>query len=195
MLLLTGACSQNDELPERTDTAAGQSLWLVDTTKMTGTNVRDVFPLVTQPVYTRAKDAPRHGLTEKAIVFQLDETVFIFPLWMMGVEMVNGNLNDTYFAVSYCPKTETTYVFNRQIDGKIHTFKASGVLYQDNLVYYDMETGKFPEVLTDKEGNTWNAFGVATDGPRKGEQLTGSVSYLGFWWAWEGIFESFNWVN
>jgi len=56
-------------------------------------------------------------------------------------------------------------------------------------------TGGFPEILTDNEDNTWNVFGVATSGPRKGDRLMGANSYLGYWWAWKGIFESFNHLN
>ncbi|MGM0622015.1 MAG: DUF3179 domain-containing (seleno)protein [Bacteroidota bacterium] len=320
IILLAGACSQNDGLPDSIINNTEKPEWLVDTAKMTGTTARDVFPLVTNLVYAPANDAPKKGLKDKAIVFQIDDTVLVFPYWMMGAEIVNGHLNDTHFAVSYCPKTKTTYVFNRQIEGEVHTFKASGVLYQDNLVFYDLETssfwsqmyfkcihgahvrkepelihsfettygnaleqfpdalvfvgypgekaafqshhetsyesgnmvlgllshtskpnelsvmnydllndkgliklenlmviynkkfsyidaffkppalsfeptGDFPEILTDNEGNTWNAFGVATSGPRKGDRLNGATSYLGYWWAWKGIFESFNHLN
>jgi len=320
VLLLAAACGENDDLPDTAEHSHDSSGWLVDTTKMTGTKVRDVFPLITQPYYIAASDAPRREMDDKAIVFKIDETVFIFPYWMMWVEVVNGSLNNTHFAVTYCPKTKTTYVFNRNIDGQLHTFRASGILYQDNLVYYDLETGSFwsqmyfkcihgahlrqepelihsfetsygtalglfqdayvfvgyagaqstiqshektspqsgnmvlglldhvlkpgdlsvvnlatlnqkglinlgthvvvydrefqyidafgspsgltfertgsfPDILTDNEGNTWDVFGVAISGPRQGQRLKGGISFLAYWWAWEGIYSSFNFLN
>lgn len=70
---------------------------------------------------------------------------FVFLYVLMGTEIVNGSLNDTHFAASYCPKTKTSYVFNRQIDGELHTFKASGVLF--NLRRMKPITGK-PTLLT-----------------------------------------------
>lgn len=320
LAMIVISCSQNEGMDEWLAEETSGSEWLVDTTMMTGTKVRDVFPLVTQPIFVAVKDAPRRSLSDKAVVFKLDETIFIFPYWIMGVEVVNGNFNNTHFAVTYCPKTKTTYVFNREINGELHTFKASGLLYQDNLVFYDLETeslwsqmyfkcihgehfrkvpemfhsfettydnalhqfpdakvfvdypgagntfqsslksapqsgdmvlglldhvlkpgdlsvvnfnelnntglinlgtnivvyhkeyryidaflvppgitfessGNFPGILTDNEGNTWDVFGKSVSGPRKGEQLSGVTSFLAYWWAWEGIYSSFNFIN
>jgi len=318
------ACDKTDQFVESDRQYNGNSGWLVDTTKMTGTSIMDVFPLVTEPVYTPAGDAPDKLLSDRAVVFVIDETVFIYPFWMLGVEVVNDQIGDTHFSVTYCPKTRTTYVINRELEGKIHTFRASGLLYQDNLVYYDMETGSFwsqmlfksikgahsgiepayinsfettygiakelfpeaivftdyagsarkksvpgsgtkslpasnnlvlglphlnikpgllpvvnysnlgevgivesgnilivwskphhyinafvsipgltfefknddfPSILTDDEGNIWDAFGHAISGPRKGDHLNPTVSYLALWWAWEGIFEKFDFIE
>lgn len=311
------------EINDRDKQENGNSGWLVDTTKMTGTSVIDVFPVVTEPIYTPAGEAPDKLLSDRAIVFMIDETVFIFPFWMMGVEVVNDQTADTYFSVTYCPKTKTTYVVDRELEGKIHTFRASGVLYQDNLVFYDLETGSywsqmlfksikgahsglepsyinsfettygiakeffpeamvftdyvgsgenksapgsrtksspssdnmvlglphpnikpgflpvvnfsnldeggiiesgnimivyskshhyinafvsvpdltfefkndFPYILTDDEGNIWDAFGNAITGPREGERLKETVSFHALWWAWEGIFEDFDFIG
>jgi hypothetical protein len=62
---------------------------------------------------------------------------------MMGVEVVNDMLDDVGFAVTYCPKTKTSYVINRKVNDNTYTFKASGLLYQDNLVYYDRESESY----------------------------------------------------
>ena len=321
LLFIPFACDKTTTEPEKQ--INGNSGWLVDTAKMTGTSVLDVFPLVTEPVYTPAGEAPDKLLSDRAVVFMIDETVFIFPFWMLGVEVVNDKIGDTHFSVTYCPKTRTTYVVDRELEGEIHTFRASGVLYQDNLVFYDLETGSFwsqmlfksikgahsglelvyinsfettyglakeffpeaivftdyvgftgnksvpgsgtksspasnnlvlglphhnskpgllpvvnyskrgeggiiesgnilivwskphhyinafvsisgvefefkkdfPYILTDDEGNIWDAFGNAISGPRKGDRLSGTVSYLALWWAWEGIFKDFDFMD
>jgi hypothetical protein len=320
--LFVFACDKAD-ITDLDEQHNGNSGWLVDTTKMTGTSLIEVFPVVTEPIYTPAGDAPDKFLSDRAVVFMIDKTVFIYPFWMMGVEVVNDQIGDTFFSVTYCPKTRTTYVINRYLDGNFHTFRASGLLYQDNLVYYDLETGSFwsqmlfksikgpnsglepvyinsfettygiakelfpeaivftdyigsgddrttpltsskslplsnnlvlalphhnnkpgflpvvnyntldemgiiksgnilivyskphqyinafvsipgvefefkndfPSILTDNEGNTWDAFGHAISGPREGERLNGTVSYLAFWWAWEGIFKDFDFIG
>ncbi len=321
LLIIPFACEKTITEPEKQ--INGNSGWLVDTAKMTGTSVIDVFPLVTEPIYTPAGEAPDKLLSDRAVVFMINETVFIYPFWMLGVEVVNDQVGDTHFSVTYCPKTRTTYVVDRELEGKIHTFRASGLLYQDNLVYYDLETGSFwsqmlfksikgahsglepeyinsfettyglakeffpeaivftdyvgravnkpvpgsgtksspasnnmvlglphhkikpgflqvvnfsnlgeggiietgniiivyskplhyinafvsipgvefefqndfPSILTDNEGNTWDAFGHAISGPREGERLNGTVSYLALWWAWEGIFKDFDFIG
>lgn len=43
---------------------------------------------------------------------------------------------------------------------------------------------KFPAVLIDQEGNEWDLNGRAVEGPRIGEQLNSTHSYIGFWFAW-----------
>ncbi len=39
-------------------------------------------------------------------------------------------------------------------------------------------------ILTDNEGNEWNLFGEAINGPRRGQKLDRVVSFIGFWFAW-----------
>ncbi len=45
-----------------------------------------------------------------------------------------------------------------------------------------------PIVMKDGEGNRWDVFGTAVEGPRKGEQLKAVRSYNGFWFAWADFF-------
>lgn len=41
-----------------------------------------------------------------------------------------------------------------------------------------------PVIMTDTEGNTWDLFGTAVSGPRAGEQLAMTQSYVAMWFAW-----------
>ena len=43
-------------------------------------------------------------------------------------------------------------------------------------------------ILEDNEGNRWNVFGEAVSGPREGEKLTTTRSYMGYWFGWAAIF-------
>ncbi|MDZ7771748.1 MAG: DUF3179 domain-containing protein [Balneolaceae bacterium] len=45
-----------------------------------------------------------------------------------------------------------------------------------------------PVVMEDGEGNRWNLFGVAVEGPRKGQRLQPTHSYTGYWFAWVDFF-------
>jgi hypothetical protein len=45
-----------------------------------------------------------------------------------------------------------------------------------------------PAVLEDNEGNRWDIFGRAVSGPRGGSQLTPTVSYNAYWFAWVAFF-------
>ena len=44
------------------------------------------------------------------------------------------------------------------------------------------------EVMTDNEGNIWNIFGKAVSGPRQGEKLGSTVSYIGYFFAWGAFY-------
>ncbi len=43
-------------------------------------------------------------------------------------------------------------------------------------------------VLQDDEGNIWNAFGIALSGPRAGESLKPTNSYISYWFAFVAFF-------
>ncbi len=49
-----------------------------------------------------------------------------------------------------------------------------------------------PVVMEDPDGNKWDIFGRAVEGPRAGEQLTPARSYIGYWYAWVDVFPIFH---
>ena len=55
-------------------------------------------------------------------------------------ELINDELGGDPILVSYCPLCGTALVFDRHIDGRVHNFGVSGLLYQSDLLMYDRET-------------------------------------------------------
>jgi hypothetical protein len=55
-------------------------------------------------------------------------------------ELVNDELGDDPILVSYCPLCGTALVFDRRLDGRVHNFGVSGLLYQSDLLMFDRET-------------------------------------------------------
>jgi hypothetical protein len=43
-------------------------------------------------------------------------------------------------------------------------------------------------ILTDSEGNHWNVFGEAVSGPRSGQKLSATASFIGFWFSWGAFY-------
>ena len=43
-------------------------------------------------------------------------------------------------------------------------------------------------ILTDNEGNQWDIFGEAMEGPRKGQKLKEVVSFIGYWFTWGSFY-------
>jgi len=55
-------------------------------------------------------------------------------------EIVNDNIGDTEFAVTFCPLCRSAIVFDRNVGSDILDFGVSGFLYESNLLMYDNKT-------------------------------------------------------
>ncbi len=55
-------------------------------------------------------------------------------------EIVNDSINDTHFAVTFCPLCGSAIVFDRQVNGDVLRFGVSGLLWESNLLMYDTKT-------------------------------------------------------
>ncbi len=118
------------------------------------------------PIYERV-----HGIINdgKAKVYQfnnfqggtsiIEDTQVIEPIIIVGNQ-------DQNFIVSFMGRLE---------DGSTPQFEVANV--PDPSV-----------ILTDDDGNLWNIFGEAVSGPRQGEKLTPTKSFMGFWFAFGGFF-------
>lgn len=47
---------------------------------------------------------------------------------------------------------------------------------------------ELPVIMKDNDGNRWNIFGEAVEGPRKGERLTPTQSFNGYWFAFADFY-------
>ncbi|MDH4034744.1 MAG: DUF3179 domain-containing protein, partial [candidate division Zixibacteria bacterium] len=47
---------------------------------------------------------------------------------------------------------------------------------------------ELPSIMIDDEGTTWDVFGYGISGPRAGEQLTQSRSFVAYWFAWAAFY-------
>lgn len=45
-----------------------------------------------------------------------------------------------------------------------------------------------PNILVDNEGNKWNLFGIATEGPRKGQRLDQPLQMKGYWFSFASFY-------
>jgi len=60
--------------------------------------------------------------------------------------------------------------------------------FNDNSLVFEAVQDQLPIVLSDNEGNKWDVWGVALEGPRTGEQLTNTNSFMGYWFSWGAFF-------
>ncbi len=43
-------------------------------------------------------------------------------------------------------------------------------------------------VMEDSEGNQWDIFGIAVNGPRQGQRLNPTQSFIGYWFSWGAFY-------
>lgn len=58
----------------------------------------------------------------------------------------------------------------------------------DSNAQFTAIQGQFPIIMSDSNGNKWDVFGIAVDGPRKGEKLKSLRAFFGSWWAWNEFY-------
>ncbi|MGI9543806.1 MAG: DUF3179 domain-containing (seleno)protein, partial [Cyclobacteriaceae bacterium] len=54
---------------------------------------------------------------------------------------------------------------------------------------FDALQNQLPLVMEDNEGNKWDVFGEAISGPRQGQKLESTESFIGYWFSWGTFYE------
>jgi hypothetical protein len=84
--------------------------------------------------------------------------------------VVNDRVGGLPVVIVHQPSSDTTTAFDARAKGKVLTFRAAN---DEASSLSDLETR-----------STWNAYGLALDGPLKGTQLTQVILVPQFWFAW-----------
>ncbi len=62
-------------------------------------------------------------------------------------------------------------------------------LSEENMnLQFSPAQNELPVILSDQEGNRWDIFGRAIEGPRAGQKLKPTVSFIGYWFAWVSFY-------
>ncbi|NOU58564.1 DUF3179 domain-containing (seleno)protein [Marinifilum caeruleilacunae] len=122
----------------------GSQDWLIPREEVYVGALRDAIPAIDSPQYTNPKDDSFiNSIGEKALVIGvcIDNQYKSYPHAILNWhEIVNDEINESYYSVVFCPLTGTATVWNRFIDGEVTTFGVSGFLYNSNVVPYDRKT-------------------------------------------------------
>ena len=129
--------------------AADDPNWLVSTKHIFYGSFKDGIKSIENPKFINetGKSIIDHALygdldqNELVTVIRNNEITRIYPHRILEHhEIVNDRISDLFFALSYCPLTGTSKVWNRKIGGEITEFGVSGLLMNNNLVLYDRNT-------------------------------------------------------
>jgi hypothetical protein len=107
----------------------------------------------------------------------------------------SGTVSRVYQVESFGPLTQTindqfedqsiVVVGNTDLDIAVIY---SRVLADGTILSFSPLENALPNIMTDTEGNVWDVFGTAVSGPRAGEQLAMTESYVAMWFAWAAFF-------
>lgn len=102
--------------------------------------------------------------------------VFVIDDFGDGITLIN----DTFDTVNYIVVGSSEYNFAAAFKRLPESNTAS--------LTFEAVQESLPVAMKDSEGNKWDIFGVAVEGPKKGERLPPARSYTGYWFAWADFF-------
>ena len=101
---------------------------------------KDGIPALTDPAFVSLEETEVQD-TVRGILLDIQNTRRFYPFSILvWHEIVNDSIEDTVFAVTYCPLCDTALTINRRIGGTPLQFGVSGLLYESNLLMYDTAT-------------------------------------------------------
>jgi hypothetical protein len=142
---------------------------------------KDGIPALTDPEFVPAEPGPENAYLEdedRVVGIVVNGQALAIPhnaLWYH--EIVNLNLPGGRLAVTYCPLTGSSMVFDREaVDGD--EFGVSGLLWKNNLIMYNRRSGEslWPQML-----------GQARCGPLEGRSLPRYPAQDMTWDGWKHL--------
>lgn len=117
----------------------------------TAAPAKDWIPALTNPTFVGRGDPTLDYLRDfdRVVGLVVDDRAYAIPLNILWWhEIVNLDVGGRALAITHCPLTGTSLVFDRgPLDGV--EFGVSGLLYLNNLIMYDRSTGEslWPQML------------------------------------------------
>lgn len=139
IILLYTSCSS--DTPESSSVISGD--WLIPTNEIfDGGPGRDGIPSLTSPNMISAEEA--NYLSDEDLVIGVvfnGEARAYSHIVLDWHEIINDQIGQHTYALTYCPLTGTAINWNRNLDGVATTFGVSGLLFNTNLIPFDRATG------------------------------------------------------
>ncbi|MEQ9216885.1 MAG: DUF3179 domain-containing protein [Cyclobacteriaceae bacterium] len=102
---------------------------------------KDGIPALENPLMITADEATTLSDDELVVGVVLDGQARAYSHQVLDWhEIINDQIGQHPFALTYCPLTGTAINWSRTIGGKTTTFGVSGLLYNSNLIPYDRNT-------------------------------------------------------
>ncbi len=160
--------------------------WTIPTENVFNVLGLDGIPAIDEPKFEDydEKDAINNGyfIEDDDLVIGITHngTTRLYPHRILNWhEIVNDNIDNFYFSMSFCPITGTAILWDREIDGAISTFGVSGLLYNGNVMPYDRNTGS---LWSQMRSDCVNGYLI-------GEKLVTTQVLETTWQTWKQLYE------
>ncbi len=102
---------------------------------------KDGIPALSNPKLLGADEASYLQPDDRVIGVELDGVARAYPIAILNWhEIVNDQINNQKYAVTYCPLCGTGVAFHAMVAGKTTDFGVSGLLYNSDVLLYDKNT-------------------------------------------------------
>jgi hypothetical protein len=106
-----------------------------------GGPARDGIPAIDRPVFIAAGEADFLHDDDSVLGIDRNGVRKAYPVRILDYhEIINDRFGHESLVVSYCPLCGTGMAFIAAVDGTVHRFGVSGLLYNNDVLLYDRET-------------------------------------------------------
>ncbi|MFH0794334.1 MAG: DUF3179 domain-containing (seleno)protein [bacterium] len=141
---------------------------------------RDEIRAITNPRFLKAEAAEYLKPDDLVIGLTYGDDSRAYPLRVLRWrQCVNDNISGLPIAVTYGPLTEAVVTFIRQDADREWEFGVSGLLHQNDVLFFDRRTSDTPTE------SLWSQVGMrAVSGPASGQELQTIPCVLSTWSVW-----------
>lgn len=138
VLLMSCDTTSNSDV----ETSSGGGDWLIPVQEVVdGGPGKDGIPSIDDPSFQSVAEANYVQDDRLVIGVKIGDEVRLYPHQVMDWhEIVNDEINDQHFSLTYCPLTGTGIAYDREINSEVNEFGVSGLLFRNNLIMYDRRT-------------------------------------------------------
>jgi len=115
---------------------------LIDSSKiMAGGPPKDGIPAINEPKFVKVENALHMQENDRILGIEVNGVAKAYPIGILNWhEIVNDQIENVGFAVTFCPLCGTGVAFSSLVNGKHLNFGVSGLLYNSDVLLYDRET-------------------------------------------------------
>jgi len=145
LLFLLLSCEKDNSNDNSPSSDIPESGWLIPTDDISNSlHAMDFIPSIDSPTFKQIINVSNIDNENIVLIFREGENVRVYPHKILRHhEIVNDNIGEKFYAISYCPLTGSGLNWDRRIDGEVTEFGVSGLLYRSNLIPYDRNTVSF----------------------------------------------------